>query len=77
MSVYAPFNGNGQEAHLERRRRWDGHLLMELSELNLDNTPRILMGDLNCCLKDLDLTHDPKFWMSRQGSTIPSDIADR
>jgi hypothetical protein len=30
-SVYAPFNGKGQEAHLERRRAWDEALFAEMA----------------------------------------------
>ena len=74
-SVYAPFNGKGQTAHLERRRAWDEALFVEMAVLAEPGQGRVLMGDLNVVYRDTDISPHPDFWL-RQG---PQDgpIGDR
>ena len=71
MSVYCPFNGRGEPTKLDRRREWDLQFRQELVDMTHDK-PRIVLGDFNVVLSDLDLSDSPWFWF-QQG---PQDLAD-
>ena len=74
-SVYAPFNGKGQEEHLQRRREWDQQLFNEMTDAVDPKRGRILLGDLNVVYRDSDISSHPDFWLGQGPQDGP--IGDR
>ena len=70
VAAYVPFNGKGQEGHLERRRRWDKRMRKEL--LRMGNTKaRIVLGDMNVALESQDMSEGPGFWLNQTSGDPP------
>ena len=71
VAVYVPFNGKGQEGHLERRRKWDRRIKKELIRLGEDKA-RVVMGDMNVALEAEDMSEGSGFWLNQTNGDPPT-----
>lgn len=75
-SLYTPFNGQGKDYQLQRRRRWDAEMLREVTRKDrIGLKHRIFLGDMNVAREDRDMTNDPQFWIGQGDQTV--DVCDR